>query len=319
MAPKGTPETPAASEASAASNGTEHELQARTGSVPAEAIRRRLVNVGGAERWASVAAGALAGLWASGSRRHGAGRLAMATASALLLERGLTGSCRLYRAMGLNTATAMPRDGWRAMEEARRDLVAEARRSIDRTVTILRPRLEVGTALRNLARWPLFVDLIEAAEIPDAHHARLHLRSADGRRLTCLLELDEDLPEAALAWRVFDEAGKRIARLAVGLADAPGGRGTELRFSAVADVGVPGVLAALLAKLAGEAPEQQARRVLRRFKQLMETGEVISAAGPSGRRAPDRLFRRALRTRSDASPRLPQMTAALTSSPTGGL
>ncbi|MFL5304819.1 MAG: YgaP-like transmembrane domain [Polyangia bacterium] len=308
MAPQVTPER------------TTRDVQARTASVPAHAIRRRGINVGGAERLLSVAAGTLLGLWASGRRRRGSGRLGLATASGLLLERGLTGTCRLYRAMGINTVTGMPRDGWRPVESARRDLIEEARRTVDRAVTILRPRLEVGTALRDVASWPSFADIVESAEVSDARHARLRLRGADGRSLACELELDEDLPDAALAWRVFNQAGHVIARLAIGLADAPGGRGTEVRLSAVAEGEVPDAVTTFVAKLAGEAPEQQVRRVLRRFKQLMETGEVVSAAGPSGRRGPDRFLGRALRTRTDASPRLPRKVSAdVTASPTGGM
>lgn len=295
------------------------QLQARTTSVPARAVRRRSLNVGPRERWASVAAGALVSLWAT-RRRATSSSLALAAAGALLLERGLTGTCRLYRAIGRNTVPGMPRDGWRAFEEARRDLLAEARRSIQRTTTIRRSRLDLGTALRDVSRWPAFADVIASVELRDERHARLRLRSTDGRQVVCELELDEDLPEAALGWRVFNQAGHAVARLAIGFADAPGQRGTEVRVSAVADSdAAPDLVATLLAKLAGEAPDQQVRRILRRFKQLMETGEVVSAAGPSGRRAPDRLLGRALRTRTDAPPRLPRPAPAGLAAPAGAV
>jgi uncharacterized membrane protein len=46
-----------------------------------------------------------------------------------------------------------------------------------------------------------------------------------------------------------------------------------------------GKLGALFAKLFGEEPEQQVREDLRRFKQVMEVGELPTTEGqPSGHR-----------------------------------
>jgi uncharacterized membrane protein len=46
-----------------------------------------------------------------------------------------------------------------------------------------------------------------------------------------------------------------------------------------------GVLGRAVAKLLQREPAVQARRDLRRFKQLMETGEITSSASPSARRS----------------------------------
>jgi hypothetical protein len=57
---------------------------------------------------------------------------------------------------------------------------------------------------------------------------------------------------------------------------APGGRGTEvrveLRYSPPA-----GVLGKAVARLFGESPQQQVRSDLRRFKQVLETGQVLES------------------------------------------
>jgi uncharacterized membrane protein len=55
---------------------------------------------------------------------------------------------------------------------------------------------------------------------------------------------------------------------------APGGRGTEIRVELRYDP-PGGKLGAKLAKLFGEAPEQQVASDLRRLKQVLETGEVV--------------------------------------------
>jgi uncharacterized membrane protein len=66
---------------------------------------------------------------------------------------------------------------------------------------------------------------------------------------------------------------------------APNGQGTEVRVVLKYDPPA-GVLGAWVAKLFGEAPEQQIEEDLRRFKQMMETGEITTTAGqPSGRSA----------------------------------
>ena len=58
-------------------------------------------------------------------------------------------------------------------------------------------------------------------------------------------------------------------------------------------MGRAGKLAATIAKLFGEAPDQRIRDDLRRFKQVLETGEVVRSEGsPEGTRALRQLFQR---------------------------
>ena len=64
---------------------------------------------------------------------------------------------------------------------------------------------------------------------------------------------------------------------------APGGRGTEVRVSLKYDPPA-GKAGAMVARLFGEAPEQQIEGDLCRFKQLMEAGEIPRTTGqPRGR------------------------------------
>jgi uncharacterized membrane protein len=64
---------------------------------------------------------------------------------------------------------------------------------------------------------------------------------------------------------------------------APGGRGTEVKV--VIEYNPPGgAVTAAIAKLFGEEPKQQIGDDLRRFKMLMEAGEIATTEGqPSGR------------------------------------
>ena len=66
---------------------------------------------------------------------------------------------------------------------------------------------------------------------------------------------------------------------------APGGRGTEVRVELSYDP-PGGKLGNAVARLLGEEPRQQVTDDLRRFKQILETGEVVRSEGsPEGHRS----------------------------------
>jgi uncharacterized membrane protein len=94
-------------------------------------------------------------------------------------------------------------------------------------------------------------------------------------------EITEDRPNELIAWRSLEGADVDSAGT-VRFEQAPGGRGTvvklEMHYHPPA-----GALGAGIAKLFGEDPEWQVKEGLRRFKQLMEIGEVITTEGqPAG-------------------------------------
>lgn len=67
----------------------------------------------------------------------------------------------------------------------------------------------------------------------------------------------------------------------VSYASAPGGRGTEVRV--VLETTQPGgALGQKVAAVMGNDPQRQLDDALRRFKQLIETGEVIRSDGSPG-------------------------------------
>jgi uncharacterized membrane protein len=86
-----------------------------------------------------------------------------------------------------------------------------------------------------------------------------------------------DEPNKLIAWRSLDGAEVPNAGT-VRFEPAPGGMGTEvivqLEYAPPA-----GRLGALFAKLTGDEPKQQVGDALRRFKALMETGEIPTAEG----------------------------------------
>jgi uncharacterized membrane protein len=90
-------------------------------------------------------------------------------------------------------------------------------------------------------------------------------------------EIVEDRAGESISWRSL--AGSDIANEgSVRFAKAPADRGTEVRVELSYDAPA-GSAGALIAKLFGEEPQQQLRDDLRRFKQVMETGEVVRSDG----------------------------------------
>jgi hypothetical protein len=80
---------------------------------------------------------------------------------------------------------------------------------------------------------------------------------------------------------------------------APGGRGTEVRVTLRYDMPA-GALGRAAAKYFGDDPSQALDDDLRRFKQVMETGEVVRSEGaPWGKRARKEFPQRPARPLSD--------------------
>ena len=92
-----------------------------------------------------------------------------------------------------------------------------------------------------------------------------------------------DTPGERISWE--SEADSDIDTSGVlELTDAPGDRGTYVRLLMSYDP-PGGTIGRGIAKLLQREPSLQARRDLRRFKQLMETGEVTKNASPSARKS----------------------------------
>jgi uncharacterized membrane protein len=95
-------------------------------------------------------------------------------------------------------------------------------------------------------------------------------------------EIIDDRPNELIAWRSLDGATVDNSGV-VRFKPAPDGQGTEvhveLHYKPPA-----GKIGATIAKLFGEAPEQQVRDDLRAFKQVMEIGEIVQSDASIHRR-----------------------------------
>lgn len=149
---------------------------------------------------------------------------------------------------------------------------------IGRTVTINRPREDVYAYWRDFRNLPNFMENVEAVSVVDDRRSHWTVSAPAGQRVEWDAIITAEHPGALIAWRSgensdIDHSGQIEFR------DSTSGRGTEVTATILYDPPV-GTAGKLIAKLFQKEPKIQARRDLRRFKQLMETGEVSTAKPP---------------------------------------
>lgn len=156
---------------------------------------------------------------------------------------------------------------------------------VGKTVTINRPAQDLYAFWRDFTNLAAFMDNVRSVEMLDDTRSRWTIAAPAGTELTFTSRIVAEEPGRLIAWESEDDAPVRNSGK-VEFLDAPPGRGTWVRATISYDPPL-GTLGRAVAKVLQREPNVQARRDLRRFKQLMETGEVTSSASPSGRASED--------------------------------
>jgi uncharacterized membrane protein len=236
--------------------------------------RAERTNVNDIERVLSVAAGGALAAYALKKRDVSA--LLVGLLGGALVERGVTGHCRVYGALGMSTteghAHLVQQHGPNAV------LDASTAQRVERTVTINRSASELYTFWRDFANLPRIMKHLESVEVLDQTRSRWTAKAPAGQTVTWEAEVYNEVPNELIAWRSLDDADVPNAG-SVHFRTLPHDRGTEVRV--LLEYRPPaGRLGGLLAKLFHEEPDAQVREDLRRFKQLMEAGELAVSEVP---------------------------------------
>ncbi|MGY1706130.1 SRPBCC family protein [Geodermatophilus sp. SYSU D00697] len=150
--------------------------------------------------------------------------------------------------------------------------------------TVTRPPEEVYAFWRQLDRLPTFMAHLDEVRATNAHRSHWKASAPFGRSVEWDAETTDDVPGQRIAWRSLDGADVPNSGQ-VDFVPAPGGRGTEVHVTLTYEL-PGGALGKAVAKYFGEEPSQQLDDDLRRFKQVLETGEVIRSDGaPRGKQA----------------------------------
>lgn len=228
-------------------------------------------NVGNSERLISAFGGGVIGLF--GLHRGGLSGLALAAIGGSLVYRGITGHCHAYSELGISSN----RDEQRAT-----GVPAQLGVKFETTLTINRPAAEIYDRWRRLESLPNIMRHLQSVHETGPNRSHWVAQGPMGMEVEWDSEIINEDPARLIAWRSLpgsqvDTAGS------VHFEELPGDRGT--RVSVSIKYNPPGGrLGAGLAGLLGESAEQEMEEDLRRFKQIMETGEVTTTEGqPSGR------------------------------------
>lgn len=142
-------------------------------------------------------------------------------------------------------------------------------------VTINRPRQDLYDYWRDFTNLPSFMENVRSVEVLEGNRSRWTIAAPGGQEVVLVSEITQDISGESITWRSTPQSDIRNSGRILFM-DEPRGRGTivSARIAYKAPLGVAGKYAA---RLFGREPELQAKRELRRFKQLMETGEIATA------------------------------------------
>ena len=147
-----------------------------------------------------------------------------------------------------------------------------------RAALINRPRQVLYAFWRDFTNLPAFTENVKAVEILDDARSQWTIAGPAGFEVDLVSEIIEDIPGERIAWRSSE--GSDVDHEGwIEFKDNAFGRGTEVRIF-ISYAPPAGALGRVVAKVMQREPRLQARRELRRFKQLMETGEVSTSRAP---------------------------------------
>jgi len=148
------------------------------------------------------------------------------------------------------------------------------------SIAVDRPPEECYRFWRNLENVPSFMSYIKSVQTTDDRLSHW-VAGTDGAVIEWNSEIVRETPDRRFAWRTT--SGSDVWHSgSVDFEPVPAGRGTIVRLHM--DYGKAFRSLQPIAKLIGKAPDQVLSKELRRFKQVMETGEVITTEGqPAGR------------------------------------
>ena len=150
---------------------------------------------------------------------------------------------------------------------------------VERTVTINKPQEELYRFWRKLDNLPHFMKHLKSVTVISDKRSHWVANAPLGASVEWDADIIEERENEFISWASVEGADVDNSGF-VRFKPAPENRGTEVKV--VIEYAPPGgVVASALAKLFGEEPEQQLGDELRRFKMLMEAGEIATTEGQS--------------------------------------
>jgi uncharacterized membrane protein len=149
---------------------------------------------------------------------------------------------------------------------------------VGRTVTIAKPKAELFAFWRDFSNLPAVMENVEAIRPTSGgkDQAVWTIKAPGGRTVDIETEIVREIDNELIAWKSV-EGSDIDTHGRVRFVDAPGDRGTRVTLVIAYDA-PGGAVGKAIAKAFMREPETQARHDLKRFKMLMETGEIATSA-----------------------------------------
>lgn len=212
--------------------------------------------------------GLLAGVMRNDRNDHA--RAARATAAVLgVMALDILNTIQLSRDVDAQRASASEHDplNFRLAEPTGGDAVLQA------TVTVNRPPEEVYEFFKDVQNLPRFLGHLESIRISEGGRSHWKAKGPAGLGVEWDAIVEKDVPNEVLSWRSVDE-DETDNVVSVTFARAPGDRGTEVHLK-VRYQPKGGAVGAKVARLIRAIPQTQLLIELKKFKQVIETGEVV--------------------------------------------
>ena len=175
-----------------------------------------------------------------------------------------------HRATQHGTGVIADRDS-----DTRQRLGGPAGIHVEEAVTVNRPASEVFRFWRNFENLPRFMNHLRAVSQREEGISHWVARGPAGVNVEWDARIINEIDGRLIAWQSLEGSEVSTAG-SVNFRETP--RGTEVRVNLQYDPPA-GKLGAGVARLLGEEPSVQIHEDLRRFKQLIETGEIPTTKG----------------------------------------
>jgi uncharacterized membrane protein len=224
-----------------------------------------LANISDTERLASALGGALLAAWGI-SQRSKSG-VVLAAAGGALIVRGATGFCPGYASIGVDTS---------ASDDTKVALAGSRGTLVDTAVTIAKPHDELYRFWRSLGNLPRFMPHLLSVKELDDKRSHWLAKSVRGRTVEWNAEIINDEVNERIGWRTLH--GAEVVSVGSVRFKPTGHEETEVHVRMQYNPPA-GKLGVAIAWLFGDDASQTIREDLRRFKALLETGEVPTTKG----------------------------------------
>ena len=153
---------------------------------------------------------------------------------------------------------------------------------VQKSFTIQRSPEECYRFWHDFENLPRFMTHLQSVQKLGENRSRWTAKAPLGTNVSWDAEIINDKPNELIAWRSVEGADIDNAG-SVRFRPGPHGRGTEVTVELNYEPPA-GMIGATIAKLFGEEPEVQVREDLRRFKQILEAGEIPTIEGQTSGR-----------------------------------